>query len=130
VVHGENGILAREMTPQGLAAALRPLMKNASLRRQMGARGQELLTRYSPDAIYGQWEKLLLETSRVKGNTRLRFPAFSAEETADAALREVLIRSHPFSRLACDSVIRELQEHQEALRQAYALLRQHGLVSQ
>ncbi|MDR2745337.1 MAG: glycosyltransferase [Desulfovibrio sp.] len=100
VVHGENGILAPEMTAQSLAASLRVLLKNAALRRQMGERGQVLLARYAPGKIYGQWENLLDNVARKKGNTNLALPEQTEKERVTAALREVVSRVHPFIRPA------------------------------
>jgi glycosyltransferase involved in cell wall biosynthesis len=117
IVHGENGILAPEMSAQSLAAGLRVLMKNAAARRQMGERGQELLARYAPEKIYGQWVKLLAATAERKNRTRLNYREPSERERAELALREILCRPAPFARPG-------YEDHQREL------LRQHLLLDQ
>jgi hypothetical protein len=108
IVHGENGILAPEMTAQSLAAGLRVLMKNAAARRQMGERGQELLARYAPEKIYDQWGKLLAETAERKNRTRLNYREPSERERAELALREILCRPALFARPGYEDHQREL----------------------
>jgi glycosyltransferase involved in cell wall biosynthesis len=49
VVHGENGLLAEEMTPECLAASLAVLMRDASLRERLGERGKQMFVRYDPE---------------------------------------------------------------------------------
>ncbi len=98
VVHGESGLLAPEMTEQSLAACLRLLMKNPAMRQKMGARGQTMLARYAPERVYDQWENLFRRAQTAKGNTCLNVDIASDKERAEAALREVLFRRHPFER--------------------------------
>lgn len=129
VIHGENGILAPEMTAQALAAGLRPLLSSPSMRDKLGKRGAELLDRFEPQAIYARWEELLRETAKAKGATRLNFPEQSEEEAALIDLREILHRKQPFIRPACVMAEREQRAQAATLAQAIALLRQHNIIA-
>lgn len=59
IVHGENGLLAPEMTAESLAEHLHILMADEQLRQRMGARARELSARYKREHILDQWERLL-----------------------------------------------------------------------
>jgi glycosyltransferase involved in cell wall biosynthesis len=122
VIHGENGILAPEMSARSLAASLRVLMKNAALRRQMGERGQVSLKRYAPDKIYGAWEKLLEKTAAAKNMTRLMYSGPSELERAELALREVLCRPQPFARPVVESYQRKLDSQAALINRMASLL--------
>jgi glycosyltransferase involved in cell wall biosynthesis len=124
IVHGKSGVLAPEMTAQCLAASLRTLMKNASLRREMGECGQALLSRYTPEKIYGQWETLLAQTAKKKKYTALCFRELNAQEYVIAALQEIVARRHPFARPAHESYQREMH------KQAAMLTRVHRLIAE
>ena len=128
VMHGENGILAPEMNARCLAASLKPLLTSASLRQQMGVRGQASLARFEPQKIYAQWEEILHKTAQAKGNTRLNFAEQSAEEATLTSLREILHRRHPFVRPACAAAEREKRALAATLTQAIELLRRHNSI--
>ena len=128
VIHGENGLLAPEMTAAALAAVLRPLLTDAALRDKLGRRGAELLDRFEARKIYAQWEALLYETAQAKGKTRLNFPEQSEEEAALTKLREILNRKHPFIRPACAMAEREMRTQAATLDQAITLLRRHNII--
>lgn len=98
VVHGENGLLADGDSHISLAATLRVLMADAGLRRSMGLRGQEFLSRYAATSVYEAWEELFTKTAKLRGRTRLLFPPATEEARADNALREILWRDSPFVR--------------------------------
>jgi len=50
---GQNGLLVPPRDPEALAAALRPLIRDAGLRRRMGARSREIAeARFAADAIH------------------------------------------------------------------------------
>ncbi|MDR3358581.1 MAG: glycosyltransferase [Desulfovibrio sp.] len=127
VVHGENGILAPEMNAQNLAASLRVLMKDAALRRRMGERGQELLARYAPEKIYGQWEDLLVKTASAKNRTKLRCRPPSERERVELALREVLCRARPFAGPASEGYLRDIDRQAALPEQAAALFQREKL---
>jgi glycosyltransferase involved in cell wall biosynthesis len=117
IVHGENGLLAPDMNAQNLAASLGILMKNAVLRRRMGERGQALLARYEPQAIYDRWEALLARTAAAKNNTRLTVPPLSERERAELALREIVNRPHPFARPASEGFQHVIRRQELLLRE-------------
>ena len=60
IVDGENGFLAPESTETALAQRLMPLMKNAKLRRLMGAKALENSAQFNAARVYGLWEALFL----------------------------------------------------------------------
>lgn len=115
ITHGENGLLAPEMTPQSLAAGLRPLMKSASLRKRMGQRGQEMLTRFAATTVFDSWERLLVATARAKNNTKLMFKKPLPEEIAAIHLQEILSRPHPFVRLGSEGLYREIERQTNSI---------------
>ncbi|MDL2272494.1 glycosyltransferase [Desulfovibrio sp. OttesenSCG-928-I05] len=98
---GVNGRLAPETTPESLAETLAPLMASPEQRRAMGIRGQELLSRFEPKAVFDAWEALFTRTAAVKGQTRLLYPPFSEEDMVMNALHEILARDVPEIRPAC-----------------------------
>jgi glycosyltransferase involved in cell wall biosynthesis len=98
VVHGENGLLAEGDSHISLAATLRVLMADESLRRSMGLRGRELLSRYAESSVYDAWEELFAKTATLRGRTRLCFPSATEEARASNALQEILWRDSPFTR--------------------------------
>lgn len=57
---GENGLLT-EPTPEAYAEGLATLMESEELRRQYGAQSREDMKAYSPDAVWGAWDKLIKE---------------------------------------------------------------------
>lgn len=102
IVHGENGLLVGEMTPESLAAALAELMASEPLRHAMGQKAHELVARYAPERIYDAWEKILREATQTGPNTRI---AQLRQKDGDipemfAAAKELLNRPHPFDRSA------------------------------
>ena len=99
IIHGENGLLAEEMTAESLAAQLAMLMRDGDVRRRFGQRARELCSRYAPEPVYDQWEALLRETAACKDNTRLQsLPPLTEQEQAQARLREILCRPTPVTR--------------------------------
>lgn len=111
IVHGENGLLAESMTVEALAESLAVLMADADVRSRMAARGMELLARYSRERVFDAWERLLADTARVRGDTRLSGLALEApaEERCAHDLREILSRKTPFDRPG-DDVTRRLEQ--------------------
>lgn len=97
VGHGKNGLLAAEPMPEVLAKTLQPLMESADLRQQLGRQAREdSQGRYGAKLIFDQWEELLLNTARHKGNTVMdRFsdePFASRARLSAVARREWLFR--------------------------------------
>lgn len=74
IVAPDFGTLAPENSAQSLAAALRPLLADAALRRNMGRAACRAARRYLPETVYRQWEELLGEAAAAKGRARLQFP--------------------------------------------------------
>jgi len=130
IVHEKNGFLAPEMTAASLAETLRPLLFSDALRRKMGECGQQMLERYKKEDILDRWEALLLETAGCKDNTRLRVPSLTDRQASENALAEIVNRKTPFLRPVCAGLQREIEMQQHALNQAFALLRQHGVLPQ
>lgn len=64
IVHGENGLLISDMTAESLADGMRTLMVDAALRSRMGARAQELSSRYDAERVLDQWENLFRDVIR------------------------------------------------------------------
>lgn len=54
-----DGILVPPGDLQGLASAIHRLLSDESLRRALGARGSEILDRFSEERIMGDWTRLL-----------------------------------------------------------------------
>ena len=98
IIHGENGLLAEEMTVKGLADALRPLMKSSALRRSMGEKALALCARYDEKPIFDQWEALLRKVAEVKNRTRLDIHQPLEDKEIECTLRAILARPHPFAR--------------------------------
>lgn len=70
IQNGENGILAKEATPESLAAALKPLLESPELRGGMGKKSFDLCeTHYKREKIFDRWESLLINTVKKKGHT-------------------------------------------------------------
>ena len=96
--HEHNGLLAPEMTVDSLAATLRPLMKNHTLRSIMGKNGKKAAEAYFPEAIGKKWEQLLVDASAKTGTTRLEFALDQSDEAkAKLMLHTVLLRKNPFA---------------------------------
>lgn len=98
--HGENGLLAEEMTPDCLAASIAVLMRGASLRERMGQQGKQMLDRYDPRTVFDAYEKLLISAVKEPCKPCIqRILADVSDADADiAAAREILLRKHPFDR--------------------------------
>lgn len=55
---GESGFLCED-SPQDIADKLLILMENEELRERFGKRSIELMREYSPEVVWGKWDKLL-----------------------------------------------------------------------
>ena len=68
IVDGENGLLA-EPGAKGLAAALRTLMSDATLRKRLGENARRFASQFEPEKVWDQWENLLKEviSKKIKG---------------------------------------------------------------
>lgn len=54
----EDGILVEKENPEKLAAAISSLIEDETLRRKLGKKAIQNIQRFSPDAVYSQWESL------------------------------------------------------------------------
>lgn len=86
IVHGENGLLASEMTAESLAEQVRILMADEHLRQHMGERAQELSVRYSKERILDQWEALFQNVVNRSGPVALDM----VDSMEDAEIRDGL----------------------------------------
>jgi glycosyltransferase involved in cell wall biosynthesis len=67
IADGETGLLVSEYAEvEGLAAALRRLIEEAGLRKQMGARAKLHVARWAPERILAKWEAILEEAAQRK----------------------------------------------------------------
>ena len=64
VEHGSNGLLVPTEKVDQLAAAMRRMMDDEAMRRQMGARASQSVTKFSRDTIVAQWEDKILSPLR------------------------------------------------------------------
>lgn len=65
IIHNQvDGILVPAGDLQGLTKAMNRLMADASVRKALGARGPEILERFSEDKIMGEWNQILAELAR------------------------------------------------------------------
>lgn len=71
IVHGENGLLAPDMTAQSLAAILGELMADKDKRQAMGQRAAAGFKDHDPQLIFDRLEALLQRCAALKGKTRL-----------------------------------------------------------
>lgn len=62
---GYNGVLS-DPTPIAYAQALRQIMKNQFLRRELGHNGKQDMMKFAPEKVWDDWEKFLL--SEVQRN--------------------------------------------------------------
>ncbi|WP_297044850.1 glycosyltransferase [uncultured Desulfovibrio sp.] len=95
---GENGALAADASPAGVAEALRPLMASVQLRQSMGQKSRELCSSlYDRQQIFDQWERLFYELTSHKGRTVMdgftHEPFASMARLSSAARREWLYRN-------------------------------------
>lgn len=98
IISGVNGILAEEMTPESLARALAPLMKDVQLRHRMSNKSLNLLCRYDKKMIFDKWESLFTSVSKSKKNTLLDRECIEDSKML-AKVRAILARPHPFARV-------------------------------
>lgn len=96
VKDGATGLLAREDTPESLAAVLDKLMGDPALRVEMGAAAKTACAEYNSKKIFDQWEALFAEAAAKKGHTVMdslyREPFASRATLSAAARREYLYR--------------------------------------
>ena len=65
IANGSNGLMASGIDdPQGLAHALRRLMADDKLRREMGAQAVESMEPYKPRKVFERWVALLTECAK------------------------------------------------------------------
>lgn len=62
--HEENGLLTPVGDSEGMARALSRLIEDEDLRKRLGARGPEILERFSLTRVTAQWEELLQMVAR------------------------------------------------------------------
>ena len=60
ITDGEDGILVENGNIKALAKALEKLMEEATLRKSMGEKAINNVSRYDRDTIMRQWEQLFL----------------------------------------------------------------------
>lgn len=73
---GKNGFLAEDGAGP-LAAALKRLMENAELRRQMGKAAKHSMEAYRPDAVWDAWEALIRKAEPMKRREKPEEEAFN-----------------------------------------------------
>lgn len=71
IQHGENGLLAPEMTVQSLADTLEKLMTDDSMRSSMGRVAALSIQSYAENGIFSQWQTLVQE-AKQQGNKPLQ----------------------------------------------------------
>ena len=98
IMHGQNGLLAPEMSYQSLAAMLSVVMGKAPLRGALGQNAAQMLSRYDEKNIFDSWENLFRTTAMQKDHTRLVLPPNPEDTLAKNALAEILARSVPMGR--------------------------------
>ena len=98
IVHGQNGLLAPEVTFQSLAATLGVVMAKESLRKVLGQSATQMLSRYDEKNIFEAWEDLFRTTALQKNKTRLTLPPTPENALAKNALAEILARPIPMGR--------------------------------
>ena len=96
ISHGENGLLARDMTVAALAREMDELMGNAQLRERLGTAARRVSQDYAPAQFYDKWETLLAEAAARKGHTVMdtfrEEPFASQARLSSVARREWLWR--------------------------------------
>lgn len=96
IQHGENGLLAPEMTVKSLAEQLAELMDDAQKREHMGCKAINLVQTYQPEGVFDQWEQLIIEAAERKGHAVMdsfqKEPFASRATLSAAARREYLFR--------------------------------------
>ena len=91
ILDGKNGLLANGMSSDSLAENLLSLIENDELRETMSENAAQSAQKYSPQVIYDEWEKVLQETAKLKGKTKLgSFEVVEDELKYDAGLSELL----------------------------------------
>jgi glycosyltransferase involved in cell wall biosynthesis len=61
--HEENGLLTPVGNAGALAQALSRLTDDEALRKRLGARGPDILERFSVEQVSAQWEELLRQVA-------------------------------------------------------------------
>lgn len=110
ILHGQNGLLAREMTSESLAGCLQLLMTKTTLRQKMGEKAQKLLLSYDETKVFSQWEDLLQRAAQAKNNTRLDTLEIMDDSVVKEKLQQILAREHPLQER--DAELREQQKKQ------------------
>ncbi len=99
IVHGENGLLAEEMSAECLAHNLAILMADSSMRLHMSQQTQEMLDRHDEKTIHDQWEAMLVQTAGMKNKTRLqKILSGRDKENVDIVLLKSLLKRTPLFR--------------------------------
>ncbi|MBT6176886.1 MAG: glycosyltransferase [Deltaproteobacteria bacterium] len=91
IIDGETGLLANGMASDSFAEQLLALIHDDDLRLSCSEKSTEASKKYSPDAIYDQWEKVIIETAQLKGKTKLTsFEPVDDQLRYDVGLSEIL----------------------------------------
>lgn len=94
--HGENGLLADDMTARSLAEQLKKLLSSPDERKRMGLNARNGLDSFSAAKVYDDWENMLYAAASAKGATELdnfsKEPFASQARLASMARREWLWR--------------------------------------
>ncbi len=130
--HEENGLLAAEMTAENLAAELRCLMQDATLRQRLGQQAKKDAQNFAPECIYPQWEEFVYTTASKKRqpqHSRLYAQDLSQDEqvyqaTMLALLKRRNIRKDVWYRYRLRKWIRKHPTHVDMIN---GLLRKLGL---
>jgi glycosyltransferase involved in cell wall biosynthesis len=119
VQNGKTGMLVQSMTAGSLAAALKKLMGNAELRREMGENARRSVAAYAPQRVFDAWEKMLVEACTCKGRTQLQQCLNGTDANNDryyAKLREILHRKNILANKS--QVVRDIMLNGEKISQA------------
>lgn len=88
--HGENGMLVARRGAKPLADTLRVLLRDETLRRQMGLKAQVMLSRYEEKFIFKSWENTFYIIKKYRSSTILANIEKIQDDTIKNDLREIL----------------------------------------